>query len=177
MMVAAVFYGLSTFEGSFMAIRPVNALSHYTDWTVGHVHAGAMGWVALISFGSIYALAPVLWRRETMYSWKAVEWHFWLALAGTVIYVFAMWNSGITQGLMWRTYIESGTLKYSFTDTLVAMHPYYIARAFGGLLFLIGACIGAWNVVMTIRHVPRATPELDYPTSSEALEPAVPAAE
>jgi cytochrome c oxidase cbb3-type subunit 1 len=96
MMVAAVFYGLSTFEGSFMAIRPVNALSHYTDWTVGHVHSGAMGWVAMITFGSIYALTPVLWRRETMYSWKAVEWHFWLALSGTVIYVFAMWNSGIT---------------------------------------------------------------------------------
>ena len=136
-----------------------------------------MGWVALISFGSIYALAPVLWRRETMYSWKAVEWHFWLALAGTVIYVFAMWNSGITQGLMWRTYTESGTLSYSFVDTLVAMHPYYVARAFGGLLFLVGAAIGFWNVIMTIRHVPRRVPELDYPTSSEALEPAVPAAE
>lgn len=177
MMVAAVFYGLSTFEGSFMAIRPVNGLSHYTDWTIGHVHSGAMGWVALITFGSIYALTPVLWRRETMYSWKAVEWHFWLALSGTVIYVFAMWNSGITQGLMWRTYTESGTLAYSFTDTLVAMHPYYIARAFGGALFLTGACIGAWNVVMTIRHVPRLTPVRDHPTSSEALEPAVPAAE
>ena len=177
MMVAAVFYGLSTFEGSFMAIRPVNALSHYTDWTIGHVHAGAMGWVALITFGSIYALTPVLWRRETMYSWKAVEWHFWLALSGTVVYVFAMWNSGITQGLMWRTYTESGTLRYSFVDSLVAMHPYYIARAFGGLLFLAGACIAFWNVIMTIRHVPRRSPALDYPTSSETLEPAVPAAE
>lgn len=177
MMVAAVFYGLSTFEGSFMAIRPVNGLSHYTDWTVGHVHAGAMGWVALISFGSIYALAPVLWRRETIYSWKAVEWHFWLALTGTVIYVFAMWNSGITQGLMWRTYNESGTLQYSFTDTLVAMHPYYIARAFGGLLFLLGACIGAWNIVMTIRRMPSRAPQRDYPAFSEAREPAVPAAE
>lgn len=177
MMVAAVFYGLSTFEGSFMAIRPVNGLSHYTDWTIGHVHAGAMGWVALITFGSIYALTPVLWRRETMYSWKAVEWHFWLALSGTVIYVFAMWNSGITQGLMWRTYTESGTLRYSFVDTLIAMHPYYIARAFGGLLFFIGACIGFWNVVMTIRHVPHQSPERDFPTSSEAMEPAVPVAE
>jgi cytochrome c oxidase cbb3-type subunit 1 len=177
MMVAAVFYGLSTFEGSFMAIRPVNGLSHYTDWTVGHVHAGAMGWVALISFGSIYALTPVLWRRNSMYSWKAVEWHFWLALAGTVIYVFAMWNSGITQGLMWRTYGESGTLKYSFVDSLVAMHPYYIARAFGGLLFLAGAVIGTWNVIMTIRRVPSTTPALDFPTSSEAAEPAIPAAE
>lgn len=177
MMVAAVFYGLSTFEGSFMAIRPVNALSHYTDWTVGHVHAGAMGWVALISFGSIYALAPVLWRRQNIYSWKAVEWHFWLALSGTVIYVFAMWNSGITQGLMWRTYTESGTLKYSFVDSLIAMHPYYMARAFGGFLFFIGATIALWNIVMTIRHSPKLEPERDYPTNSEALEPAVPAAE
>lgn len=165
MMVAAVFYGLSTFEGSFMAIRPVNGLSHYTDWTIGHVHAGAMGWVALISFGSIYALAPVLWQREAIYSWKAVEWHFWLALAGTLIYVFAMWNSGIIQGLMWRTYSESGTLKYSFVDTLVAMKPYYIARTFGGALFLAGACIGLWNVVMTIRHAPRKAPESDAPVT------------
>jgi len=177
MMVAAVFYGLSTFEGSFMAIRPVNGLSHYTDWTVGHVHSGAMGWVAMITFGSIYALVPVLWRRETMYSWKAVEWHFWLALSGTVIYVFAMWNSGIIQGLMWRTYNEAGTLRYSFVDSLVAMHPYYIARAFGGLLFLTGACICLWNVVMTIRRVPHVAPTLDYPTSSETMEPAVPVAE
>ena len=177
MMVAAVFYGLSTFEGSFMAIRPVNGLSHYTDWTIGHVHAGAMGWVALITFGAIYALVPGLWRRETIYSWKAVEWHFWLALAGTVIYVFAMWNSGIIQGLMWRTYGESGTLLYSFTDSLVAMHPYYVARAFGGLLFVTGAIIGAWNVVMTIRHVPRQIPAQDQPTTPKTMEPALPAAE
>ncbi|WP_336042224.1 cytochrome-c oxidase, cbb3-type subunit I [Pseudooceanicola nanhaiensis] len=177
MMVAAVFYGLSTFEGSFMAVRAVNSLSHYTDWTVGHVHAGAMGWVALISFGSIYAVVPLLWQRETMYSWKLVEWHFWLALSGTVIYVFAMWNSGITQGLMWRTYTESGTLAYSFTDTLVAMHPYYVARALGGALFLTGAVLALFNVVMTIRHAPEKRPERDYPTSSEATEPAVPAAE
>jgi cytochrome c oxidase cbb3-type subunit 1 len=177
MMVAAVFYGLSTFEGSFMAVRAVNSLSHYTDWTVGHVHAGAMGWVALISFGSIYAVVPLLWQRETMYSWKLVEWHFWLALSGTVIYVFAMWNSGITQGLMWRTYTESGTLAYSFTDTLVAMHPYYVARAVGGALFLTGAVLALFNVVMTIRHAPEKRPERDYPTSSEATEPAVPAAE
>lgn len=167
MMIAAVFYGLSTFEGSFLAIRPVNGLSHYTDWTVGHVHAGAMGWVAFITFGSIYTLAPILWKRAGMYSAKAVEWHFWFALAGTVIYVFAMWNSGITQGLMWRTYNESGTLKYPFIDTVVAMRPYYIARAFGGLLFLSGACIGFWNVVMTIRRAPLKEPERDYPMNSE----------
>ncbi len=152
MMVAAVFYGLSTFEGSFMAIRPVNALSHYTDWTVGHVHAGALGWVAMITFGSIYALVPWMWKREAMYSWKLVEVHFWLALTGTIVYVFAMWNSGIIQGLMWRTYNDGGTLAYSFIDSVEAMHPYYIARAFGGLLFLAGAVVGTYNVLMTIRQ-------------------------
>jgi cytochrome c oxidase cbb3-type subunit 1 len=151
MFVAAVLYGLSTFEGSFLAIRPVNSLSHYTDWTVAHVHAGALGWVAFISFGSIYALVPWLWKREAMWSPRLVEWHFWLGLAGTVIYVFAMWNSGIIQGLMWRTYTEAGTLRYSFLDSLEAMHPYYVARAFGGLLFLAGAVVGVWNIWMTIR--------------------------
>jgi cytochrome c oxidase cbb3-type subunit 1 len=155
MMVAAVFYGLSTFEGSFMAIRSVNALSHYTDWTVGHVHAGALGWVAMITFGAIYASVPWLWKREAMYSARLVEAHFWLAVGGTIIYVMAMWNSGIIQGLMWRTYNESGTLAYSFVDSLVAMHPYYIARAVGGLLFLIGAVIGCYNIWMTIRTAPR----------------------
>ena len=151
MMVAAVFYGISTFEGSFMAIRAVNSLSHYTDWTVGHVHAGALGWVAMITFGSIYALVPWMWKQKTMYSPRLVEAHFWLALTGTVIYVFAMWNSGIIQGLMWRTYTDSGTLAYSFIDSLVAMHPYYIARTVGGLFFLAGAVVGAYNVAMTIR--------------------------
>ena len=159
MMVAAVFYGLTTFEGSFMAIRPVNALSHYTDWTVGHVHAGALGWVAMITFGAIYASVPWLWKRETMYSPRLVEVHFWLALSGTVIYVFAMWNSGIIQGLMWRTYNESGTLAYSFVDSLVAMHPYYIARAIGGVFFLLGTAIGLYNIWMTIRTAPQPMPE------------------
>ena len=151
MMVAAVFYGISTFEGSFMAIRAVNSLSHYTDWTVGHVHAGALGWVAMITFGSFYALVPWMWRQERMYSPKLIEVHFWLALAGTVVYVFAMWNSGIIQGLMWRTYNDSGTLAYSFIDSLVAMHPYYIARTLGGALFLAGAVVCAYNIAMTIR--------------------------
>ena len=151
MMVAAVFYGLTTFEGSFMAIRTVNSLSHYTDWTVGHVHAGALGWVAMITFGSIYASVPWLWKREAMYSPKLVEAHFWLAVSGTVVYVLAMWNSGIIQGLMWRTYNESGTLAYSFIESMVAMHPYYVARTLGGLLFLIGTLIGCYNIWMTIR--------------------------
>ncbi len=151
MMVAAVFYGLSTFEGSFMAIRAVNSLSHYTDWTVGHVHAGALGWVAMITFGSLYALVPWMWKQQRMYSPKLVEVHFWLALTGTIIYVFAMWNSGIIQGLMWRTYNDSGTLAYSFIDSLVAMHPYYIARTVGGLFFLTGAIVASYNIWMTIR--------------------------
>ena len=147
---------MSTFEGSFLAIRPVNALSHYTDWTVGHVHAGALGWVALITFGSLYTLVPTLWKRERMYSAALVEVHFWLAIAGTLIYVFAMWNSGIIQGLMWRTYTEEGALAYSFVDSLVAMYPYYIARAFGGLLFLLGTVVGCYNIWMTVRSVPLA---------------------
>jgi cytochrome c oxidase cbb3-type subunit 1 len=179
MMVAAVFYGLSTFEGSFLAIRPVNALSHYTDWTVAHVHAGALGWVALITFGSIYAVVPWLWRREGMYSAKLVEAHFWLSLAGTLIYVFAMWNSGMIQGLMWRTFNESGTLTYSFIDSLVAMHPYYVARAIGGLLFLIGTIVGFYNIWMTVRTAPREPREaaaespvpVPAPAESRAFQP------
>ena len=167
---AVVFYGLSTFEGSFLAIRPVNSLSHYTDWTVGHVHAGALGWVALIIFGSLYTLVPALWKRERMYSGTLVEVHFWLAIAGTLIYVLAMWNSGIIQGLMWRTYTVDGALAYSFVDSLVAMYPYYIARAFGGLLFLIGTVVGCFNIWMTVRSVPlAATREADMPVVAAAI--------
>ena len=169
MMVAAVFYGLSTFEGSFMAIRPVNSLSHYTDWTIGHVHAGALGWVAMITFGAIYASCRGCGSGSGMYSARLVEVHFWFAVAGTIVYVFAMWNSGIIQGLMWRTYNESGTLAYSFVDSLVAMHPYYIARAIGGLLFLIGAVVGCYNIWMTIRTAPRAAGE----AVAERPEPAI----
>ena len=163
MMAAVVFYGLSTFEGSFLAIRPVNSLSHYTDWTVGHVHAGALGWVALITFGSLYTLVPMLWKRERMYSATLVEAHFWFAIAGTLIYIFAMWNSGILQGEMWRTYTADNTLAYSFVDTLVAMYPYYIARTIGGLLFLIGAIIGAYNIWMTAKTPSTATIVGDVP--------------
>ena len=169
MMVAAVFYGLSTFEGSFLAVRPVNSLSHYTDWTVGHVHAGALGWVAMITFGAIYASVPWLWKREGMYSARLVEVHFWFAVSGTIIYVFAMWNSGIIQGLMWRTYNESGTLAYSFVDSLVAMRPYYIVRAIGGLFFLIGAVVGCYNIWMTIRTAPRKASE----TIAERPDPVI----
>ncbi len=151
MLVAILFYGLSTFEGSFMAIRPVNALSHYTDWTIGHVHAGALGWVAFITFGTMYKLVPWVWKRDGIYSIRLEAWHFWLALSGTLIYVGAMWNSGITQSLMWQTYDSDNNFLYSFMDTVDAMHPYYVARAIGGLLYLIGALIGAYNIYMTVR--------------------------
>src|SRR6187399_2392377 len=171
MTMAAIFYGVTTFEGSFMAIRAVNSLSHYTEWTIGHVHAGALGWVAMITFGSIYALVPWLWKRDGMYSAKLVEVHFWLALAGTLIYVLAMWNGGILQGLMWRTYNDSGTLAYSFADSMNAMHPYYIVRAFGGLLFLLGAGVGFYNILMTVRR-PRDVAVDEQPPVPYALEPA-----
>ena len=165
MMVAAIFYGMATFEGSFLAIRGVNALSHYTDWTIAHVHVGTLGWNAILIFGAIYALVPVIWRRERMWSPRLVEWHFWLAVAGTVIYVFSMWNSGILQGLMWRTYNDAGTLQYSFIDTVMAMHPYYIGRAVGGTIYMIGMLIGCVNIWMTIRKAPEAGYLRDMPKS------------
>ncbi len=178
MFVAAVFYGLSTFEGSFLAMRPVNALSHYTDWTIAHVHAGTLGWNAMVIFGAFYYLVPQLWKRPQMYSPRLVEVHFWLAIAGTFIYVFAMWNSGITQGLMWRTYNDSGTLAYSFLDSLIAMHGYYIARAFGGLVFFAGTAVGAWNMWMTIRAPSPAGAALPgWPPAAEVSRPAVAAGE
>ena len=177
MMVAAVFYGLSTFEGSFLAIRPVNSLSHYTDWTIGHVHAGALGWVAMITFGAIYTLTPWLWHKERMYSNRLIELHFWLALIGTMIYVFAMWNSGIVQGLMWRTYDENGTLAYSFIQSVAAMKPYYVARAIGGFLFFAGMVVCAYNVFKTI-GMPTVDarspdkPPVDVPAKAAALHAA-----
>ena len=151
-LVAAVgFYGMSTFEGPVMSIKQVNALSHYTDWTVGHVHSGALGWVAFVSFGAIYFLVPKLWGRRDLYSNKLVSYHFWIATLGIVLYITAMWISGIMQGLMWRSYDELGFLKYRFVETVEAMHPYYVIRALGGVLFLVGALIMIYNVYKTIR--------------------------
>ena len=163
MMVAAIFYGLTTFEGSFLAIRGVNALSHYTDWTVAHVHAGALGWNAILIFGVVYAAVPVLWKRERMWSNKLIEWHFWLAVMGTVVYVFSMWNAGILQGLMWRTYNDAGTLQYPFIATVLAMNPYYVARAIGGTMFFVGTLLGVFNLWMTIRQAPDAAFAQDHP--------------
>ncbi|MEX2647672.1 MAG: cytochrome-c oxidase, cbb3-type subunit I [Alphaproteobacteria bacterium] len=159
-LVAAVgFYGMSTFEGPMMSIKPVNALSHYTDWTIGHVHSGALGWVAFISFGAVYHLVPVLWRQRELYSLRLVSTHFWIATVGIVLYIVAMWVSGIMQGLMWRTYDELGFLQYSFVETVDAMHPFYVVRALGGLLFVIGALIMVFNLVRTIQGRTRAEPE------------------
>jgi cytochrome c oxidase cbb3-type subunit I len=151
MIIAMSFYGMSTFEGPLMAIKEVNALSHYTDWTVGHVHSGALGWVAFISFGAIYYLVPVLWGRKEMYSVGLIRAHLWIATIGIVFYITAMWIAGIMQGLMWRAYDANGFLEYSFVETVQAMIPYYVIRAFGGFLFLSGALIMVYNVYKTIK--------------------------
>jgi cytochrome c oxidase cbb3-type subunit 1 len=151
-LVAAVgFYGMSTFEGPVMSIKAVNALSHYTDWTIGHVHSGALGWVAFISFGAVYFLVPKLWGKRELWSLNLVSYHFWIATIGIVLYITAMWVSGIMQGLMWRAYDKLGFLQYSFAETVAAMHPYYVIRAFGGVLFLLGALIMVYNLVKTVR--------------------------
>ncbi|HZF74886.1 MAG TPA: cytochrome-c oxidase, cbb3-type subunit I [Acetobacteraceae bacterium] len=149
--VAALgFYGMSTFEGPVMSIKAVNALSHYTDWTIGHVHSGAMGWVGFITFGAMYWMFPKLWGRKALYSEKLVSWHFWVATLGIVLYITAMWVSGILQGLMWRAYDENGFLQYSFIETVAAMYPYYVVRMMGGLLYLSGALIMVYNLYMTV---------------------------
>ena len=151
MVTAVAFYGMSTFEGPLMAIRAVNALSHYTDWTVGHVHSGALGWVALISMGAMYHLIPVLWNRERLYSIRLVSVHFWIATIGILLYISSMWVSGILQGLMWRAYDANGFLEYSFVETVEAMHPFYVIRGIGGVFFLIGGLLMAYNIWRTIR--------------------------
>jgi cytochrome c oxidase cbb3-type subunit 1 len=151
LVVSVAFYGMSTFEGPLMSIKAVNSLSHYTDWTIGHVHSAALGSVAMVPFGAIYCLAPWLWNRRGLYSLNLVEWHFWISTIGILLYITAMWVSGITQGLMWRAYDSLGFLQYSLIETVEAMRPYYVIRAIGGLLFLIGALIMAYNVWRTIR--------------------------
>ncbi|MDR3518412.1 MAG: cytochrome-c oxidase, cbb3-type subunit I [Azospirillaceae bacterium] len=145
------FYGMSTFEGPMMSIKPVNALSHYTDWTIGHVHSGALGWVAEVSFGALYFLVPKLWNRNRLYSIRLVSYHFWIATLGIVLYITSMWVSGIMQGLMWRAYDNLGFLQYSFVETVVAMHPFYVIRALGGALFLVGALVMGYNLYRTAR--------------------------
>ncbi len=150
LIVSLSFYGMSTFEGPMMSIKTVNALSHYTDWTIGHVHSGALGWVAMVSIGSVYFLVPKLFGREQMYSIKLIDWHFWMATIGVVLYIVSMWISGIMQGLMWRAVNDDGTLTYSFIETVQAMHPFYIVRFLGGALFLTGMLVMAYNVIKTV---------------------------
>jgi cytochrome c oxidase cbb3-type subunit I len=159
-VTAVGFYGMATFEGPVMSIRQVNGLSHYTNWTIGHVHSGALGWVAFITFGAFYYLVPVLWKRSRLYSTRLVEYHYWIATVGIVLYIVSMWVAGILQGLMWRAYDELGFLQYSFAESVAAMHPLYIVRALGGGLFLIGAVLMIYNLVRTMRgevaELPRA---------------------
>jgi cytochrome c oxidase cbb3-type subunit 1 len=150
MIVSLSFYGMSTFEGPMMSIKTVNELSHYTDWTVGHVHSGALGWVALISIGCVYALLPKLFGREKMYSTKLVEVHFWMSTIGIVLYIAAMWIAGVMQGLMWRAVNADGTLTYSFVESLEATYPFYTVRFIGGLLVLLGMVLMAYNMWKTI---------------------------
>ena len=144
------FYGMSTFEGPMMAIKTVNALSHYTDWTVGHVHSGALGWVAMVSIGSIYYLLPKLFGKTEMYSTKLVTTHFWIATIGTVLYIASMWIAGVMQGLMWRAVNADGTLAYSFVESVKGSYPFWAIRWLGGVLFLTGMLIMAYNMFKTM---------------------------
>jgi cytochrome c oxidase cbb3-type subunit I len=149
LIVSLSFYGMSTFEGPMMSIKTVNALSHYTDWTVGHVHSGALGWVGLVSMGTLYFLVPRLFGQKQMYSIKAIELHFWMATIGIVLYITALWISGVMEGLMWRAINPDGTLAYSFIESVKAKYPYYIIRLLGGLLYLGGMLVMLWNVIKT----------------------------
>ncbi|MBU0554705.1 MAG: cytochrome-c oxidase, cbb3-type subunit I [Alphaproteobacteria bacterium] len=168
MVMALAFYGMSTFEGPMLSIKSVNSLSHYTDWTIGHVHSGALGWNGMITFAAIYYLTPRLWNRNRLYSLRMVNWHFWLATIGIVFYASSMWVSGIMQGLMWREYGADGYLVYAFSDTVRAMFPMYVLRAFGGLLYLAGAVCMVINVWRTILGHLRE----EAPMSDAAFDPA-----
>ncbi|MFD1787544.1 cytochrome-c oxidase, cbb3-type subunit I [Sphingomonas floccifaciens] len=168
MMVAALaFYGMATFEGPMLSIKAVNSLSHYTEWTIGHVHAGALGWNGMIIFAAVYYLAPRLWGQGRLYSLRMVNWHFWLATFGIVLYAASMWVAGITQGLMWREYGSDGYLVYAFSEVVAAMKPYYLIRIVGGVFYFSGAVLMAWNVWMTCRGRVRA----EAPMSSPAYDP------
>ncbi|WP_374426273.1 cytochrome-c oxidase, cbb3-type subunit I [Ideonella dechloratans] len=161
LIVSLSFYGMSTFEGPMMSIKTVNALSHYTDWTVGHVHSGALGWVGMVSIGALYHLIPRMFGRKSMYSTRAIELHFWIATIGIVLYIAAMWIAGVMQGLMWRAVNPDGTLVYSFVESVKATYPFYVIRVCGGLLYLTGMLIMAWNTIMTVangRAVPTPIP-------------------
>jgi len=169
MIVALSFYGMSTFEGPMMSIKTVNALSHYTDWVIGHVHSGALGWVAMMTIGTMYYLIPRLFNRQQMYSVKLIDVHFWTATIGVVLYITAMWIAGVMQGLMWRAVNDDGTLTYSFIESVKATYPFYLVRLAGGVLFFIGMWIMAYNVWMTIRHETPVPVQVPAPAAADAL--------
>ena len=172
MVMALAFYGMSTFEGPMLSIKAVNGLSHYTDWTIGHVHSGALGWNGMITFACLYYLVPRLWGQPRLYSLRMVNWHFWLATVGIVFYAASMWVAGIMQGLMWREYGPDGYLVYAFSETVSAMFPMYVMRAFGGLLYLAGAVVLVVNVWRTILgHVRDEAPMTETPHNAEADRP------
>jgi cytochrome c oxidase cbb3-type subunit 1 len=170
LIVSLSFYGMSTFEGPMMSIKTVNALSHYTDWTVGHVHSGALGWVGLISMGSLYYLIPRLFGRSEMYSVRAINLHFWVATIGIVLYITAMWIAGVMQGLMWRAVSDDGTLTYTFVESVKATYPFYAIRLLGGVLYLAGMLIMAWNVFKTVAAA--APVEARIPAPAHLAHPA-----
>jgi cytochrome c oxidase cbb3-type subunit 1 len=155
MVVAVGFYGMATFEGPMMSIKAVNSLSHYTDWTIGHVHSGALGWNGMITFGALYYLVPRLWGRERLYSTGLVSWHFWLATIGLVLYAASMWVSGIMEGLMWREVDAQGFLVNAFADTVAAKFPMNVVRGMGGVLYLTGALIMCYNLWATVAKQPK----------------------
>ena len=158
MVISIGFYGMSTFEGPMMSIRAVNSLSHYTDWTIGHVHSGALGWNGMITFGALYFLVPKLWNRERLYSLSLVSWHFWLATIGIILYAASMWVTGIMEGLMWREVDANGFLVNSFADTVAAKLPMYVVRGLGGVLYVTGAVIMCYNLWMTVKRSPAVRP-------------------
>jgi cytochrome c oxidase cbb3-type subunit 1 len=160
MVVSLSFYGMSTFEGPLMSLKSVNALSHYTDWTIGHVHSGALGWVAMITFGSFYHLIPRLWETK-MYSEKLIFAHFWLATIGIVVYISALWVAGIGQGLLLRAFDEYGNLAYTFIETVSFLHQPYVIRAFGGSLFLLGTLLMGYNTLMTVLKAKKEQAEIE----------------
>ncbi|MFN4357144.1 cytochrome-c oxidase, cbb3-type subunit I [Sphingopyxis alaskensis] len=175
MVMALAFYGMSTFEGPMMSIKWVNSMSHYTDWTIGHVHSGALGWNGMITFACVYYLVPRLWGRPRLYSLRMVNWHFWLATVGIVFYAASMWVAGIMQGLMWREYGADGYLVYSFAESVAAMHPMYLIRAAGGAMYLVGFVIMIVNVWATLAGRVRAEkPMTETPYSAAADRPLAP---
>lgn len=168
LIVSLSFYGMSTFEGPMMSIKTVNALSHYTDWTVGHVHSGALGWVGFITMGAIYYLLPRLFGKTQMHSVRLIEVHFWVATIGIVLYIAAMWIAGVMQGLMWRAVNADGTLTYTFVESVKATYPYYVIRVAGGLLYLTGMCLMAYNTFMTVRGAKPADTRIPALASTHA---------